>query len=109
MREAKIILPHADNEGRELTSVHNALMRDLCLAFGGATITDGRGAWVDGGKTYDELVRVFHVAAEATARNMSDLRRLARFHAVKAKQLAVYLVNFDGVAEILKLNEREAA
>jgi hypothetical protein len=103
MKEAKVILPHTDNDGRSLFDLHGELARTICQLFGGCTIADGRGCWLNGDKLFDETVAIFHVAAEDNETNNRALRHVARTYGALAKQLAVYVVDFSGNAAVIDL------
>ena len=91
MREARIILPIVSLE-REHTTVHKGLRRLLCQSFGGCTVTQGSGAWVDGeGNTITETVTIYDVAVEPTTLNGARVIQLAHNAASDLNQEAVYV------------------
>jgi hypothetical protein len=103
MRIAQLNLPVFGNDGVNLDAVHNALSVDLCQFFGGFTVTQGRGAWVDAGKLYHEDVKVYQIAFDANADGVADLlRAIARDYGKAANQIAMFLV-IDGAAEIITI------
>lgn len=105
MREARIILPVADNEGRGLEIIHGYLAKALCTTFGGATVTASNGMWCGpDGRVYDEPGKAYDVAMDATRENASKLRRIAIRCGRLAKQLAVYVRLPDGSVEIIDLS-----
>lgn len=112
MREGLIILPQADNSGNSLETLGNDLAASIGRAFGGCTVTEGRGIWVDIGEVYDEPVWQFTVAYSPSAENDRQLRRLAENYGLAAKQLTVYVRFASGTVEIIDidvLREQEAA
>lgn len=103
MRIAQINLPILDNNGAGINAVHDALQLDLCNFFGGFTVFEGRGAWVDNGKLYQEPVMVYQVAFDPNADGVADLlRAIARDYGKAGKQIAMFLV-IDGEAEIITI------
>ena len=54
---AKIIIPTHDNDGRSLESEIESTIKSMCSEFGGATVFDARGCWVNNdGKLYENLL-----------------------------------------------------
>lgn len=103
MREARIILPVTDNEGRSLQALHDQLQLELCRLFGGMTATGGQGGWVDdNGKLVRARVVVYDVAV-----SMDDefapatLYRIAAEYGARAKQDCVFLRSPNGIAELV--------
>ncbi len=89
MREARLILPERDNDGNSLTGVHEALQDRLCDAFGGFTLTYGKGGWKnDAGLLFREAVYIYDVAVKDAG---AGLRQIAQDLRVAARQEAVYL------------------
>jgi hypothetical protein len=101
MREALIILPVKDNNGRSIASAHSNLATRLIDAFGGLTTRAAQGAWVDHGKLYREDVTEYVVAYEPTAFNDETLREIAIHAGHEAKQLAIYTRFASGDVEII--------
>lgn len=103
MREAKIILPVADNVGNCIPMAHIALRDGLIGAFGGCTAWETRGWWRSDltGRLFAERSITYAVAAEDEPGNYITLRRLALDAANAVRQETVYLVGFDGRAVIL--------
>ena len=110
MREGLIILPQADNSGNSLETLGNDLAASIGRAFGGCTVTEARGIWVDHGEVYDEPVWQFTVAYSPSDENDRQLRRLAQSYGLAAKQLSIYVRLAGGSVEIIDLQElREQA
>lgn len=103
MREGKIILPMQDNNGKRLSAEHNALLRELCDEFGGATMSKAIGSWVDNEQMQTEDVAVYVVAGHVS--DNAALERLALKYGRMCRQKGMYLVYFDGAAEILWISE----
>lgn len=102
MRIFQINLPVLDNNGAGMVHVHEKLQRDLCAAFGGYTVTEAQGAWMDKGKLYAEPVMVYQVAYDPRIIPVDLLREMAQFTGKAAKQIAIFIV-IDGEAEILEI------
>lgn len=107
MRIAQINLPLLSNEGKSLVGVHETLQRDLCTLFGGYTVTEGQGAWMDKGKLYAEPVAVYQVAIpfkdwteQEASRN--KVRMLADRAGKAAEQIAMFVV-IDGEVEFIEI------
>lgn len=102
MREARIILPKADNHGQPLDLAHADLARALCRNFGGATATATRGMWVsDDGKLYDEPGIAYDVAMDDTPANREIMRALAVAYGRRCGQEAMYVRYASGDVAIL--------
>lgn len=103
-REAMLICPKMDNAGNSLEAVRKHLVKELCKAFGGATVSEAQGAWVDpnSGELYDEPVWqiVSAVDVDDLIAEMK-LRSLAHWLCDAAQQLAVYLRQASGEVEIV--------
>jgi hypothetical protein len=102
MRIAQINLPVFDNNGVNLDAVHETLARNLCVIYGGFTVTAGRGAWVDNGRLYHEDVKVYQVAYDPAQIGAQRMRDTAQYIGRMAKQIAMFIV-IDGEAEILTI------
>lgn len=102
MREARIILPKADNAGNDMALAHADLARTLCQTFGGATANQTRGMWVSPeGKLYDEPGIAYDVAMEDTADNDKALRSIAVRFGERCGQEAMYVRYASGEVEIV--------
>lgn len=100
MREARIILPTADN----LSSVHSDLRRKLAATFGGYTATPSYGGWIaPDGELVEEPGIAYDVAVPDNAAN--DLRNIARDIGHAAHQQSMYLRLPSGTVEILPTSE----
>lgn len=49
-----IYLMKKDNNGKDLTKLNNGIIKELSDAFGGATVVDGQGYWVDNDTLYKD-------------------------------------------------------
>lgn len=109
MREARIILPVLDNEGRSLAPVHEMLTVDLIEAFGGVTCVDCMGAWQDhNGNVHREAGVAYDVAMEPCTANDLRLVEIAIGAGRSARQLAMYVRLADGRVEIIDMAKVDA-
>jgi len=106
MREARIIVPDTDNDGKLTDDVKALVERTLTGKFGGFTSTSGFGGWSNNGTIIREPVTVYDVATEDTADNRAILDGLAYRVLLYANQDAVYLRYPGGNVKIV---ERVAA
>lgn len=102
MRIFQINLPTLDNNGAGIVHAHEKLQKGLCQAFGGYTVTEGQGAWMDNGKLYAEPVMVYQAAYDPHTIPADLLREMAQFTGKDAKQIAMFIV-IDGEAEIIDI------
>ena len=110
LREARIILPNADNDGLPLTMAHAGLARTLCATFGGLTAVPVRGMWVGpNGKLYDEPGTAYDVAADDTPANRAALIQIARDVGQRCQQEAMYVRFPSGDVTILNTAPSELA
>ena len=89
LKTATIILP--DNLG--YAKERRRIERKLMGTFGGYTCTAAHGGWVDPatGEEHEEMVRVYHIAAEWNAGRCIQLRAIAREAAELMDQLCIYI------------------
>ncbi|UDL89830.1 hypothetical protein LGH82_33155 [Mesorhizobium sp. PAMC28654] len=101
MREALMIIPKADNHGHDLSNVRKATLTRMIDAFGGCTVRDAEGYWLDNGKLYQEPVTELVSAYTPTDFNDATLREIATQAGHDAKQLAVYVRFASGEVELI--------
>lgn len=102
MREAMIIVPKADNDGRDMLDVQRVVATRLVKAFGGATIREAFGAWEGpDGQIVSEPVWEVIAACEPDYANEVTLRLIARYVGEAARQWAVYMRHASGEVEIM--------
>ncbi len=100
--KVELIIPNNDNDGAPNEALIERSIADVCKAFGGATVYDARGCWVnDDGKLYDEPVTV--IASAATDRKMASgfLASAAKALLDATDQEAVF-TSIDGEATIFE-------
>jgi hypothetical protein len=105
MRIAQINLPITGNNGESLNVVHFEIKRDLCEHFGGYTVTEGQGGWINGdGELIAEPVAVYQVAYDESKRAAPGIIASIACAAGKtAGQDAMFFV-IDGEAEIVTID-----
>jgi len=103
MREATIILPVADNDGRDLTAVHETFARRLCVSFGGFTADKVSGGWIGpGNRLYRDNSIRYTVAMEPCQTNIDTARILAADACAAARQECVYYRDPEGRVHFVK-------
>lgn len=94
--EFVIHLMVSDNNHHDLTNLNNKTLVSISKAFGGFTVTEGRGGWVnEEGKLFDESILRVTVAADNTPENSGKLKQIALNYKQEANQEAVYLRAMD--------------
>jgi hypothetical protein len=92
MREAKIICPFKDNDGKPVDHIVYGASKALINAFGGCTEFIAYGSWAnDKDEIIHEPVTVLIVACNDTAETMDTLDAIADHIGYKAKQQCVYV------------------
>ena len=95
MKEAKIILPIANNSGESIDVLHNRLKKALCRLFGGYTATASNGGWMSpDGTLYEEPGVVYTVAMDSAGNGR--LRVIAQALALLASQECIYVQYTSG-------------
>lgn len=102
-----IYLMKKDNNGKDLTELNNDIIKELSDAFGGATVVDGQGYWVDN----DTLYRDDNIIAKCNYSELSKDMLSAFLNAInkefkEGKQLAVS-VELNGCLYILENQKDE--
>lgn len=106
MREAMIILPQHDNARHSLQHVRHYAEKALAAAFGGFTVTNGKGGWINSrGELLSEPVWQFTVACEPTPQDDAKLTSIARYMGTEGKQDAVYVRYASGDVQILETDK----
>jgi len=107
MREGLVICPKFDNNGNPLETLKDAAVRDMIAAFGGCTIREAQGAWVNpDGKLFVEpvweLVSAYDPDSLAGDAALTDI---AKRIGTEGRQEAVYLRYASGDVEIVSMAE----
>ena len=100
--KVELIIPRKDNDGSDNAAVIRAAITRFCETFGGATVLDGAGYWLDAeGTLYeDQIALIMSAATEATAAR-DELVSIARRVLDLTDQKAVFL-SVNGKAEIIE-------
>ncbi len=104
MREGLIAVPKFDNSGNSLAFLAESLMASLAKHFGGVTVIDAIGCWVDPqtGKLYREPVTQVITAYDPSCPAHDDfLRGAAKQIGEAGEQLAMYVRYASGEVEII--------
>lgn len=101
MREARIILPHYATAAS--VDAHQKLRHALLAAFGGYTVTNGTGAWLDGEKPSHDNVTIYDVAVHLSKANREHVREIAVSAATALGEKAVYVRYPEGNVDIIPL------
>lgn len=103
---ATLTLPHADNSGQSLDTLHLGLRAYLCATYGRYTSHDAYGGWYDeaANRVIQEPVAVYTVAVDPSRVRPADIEALARLLARDGRQQAI-MWTFDGRAHITPATE----
>lgn len=96
-----IYLMKKDNDKKDLSQLNNDIIKKLSSAFGGATVVDGQGYWVDDNTLYKDD----NIIAECSYSDLSNEMKASFLNTIKlefekGKQLAVS-VELNGELYIL--------
>lgn len=98
----EMIIPKLDNDGSDNAAVIEDAVRAMCGTFGGATVYDAAGFWVNAqGHLYQDAVSVIVSAATAEGEARETMLALARRVLDMTDQEAVF-VSINGKAEIIE-------
>lgn len=97
---AILIVPQDDNDGVDLSYLHDRITDDLCYSFGGFTAVPAVGGWENKGKKQIEYVVIYYIAAEDTPAHNAQLRSYAMQYREAAHQEAIYWQDFSGEIHI---------
>jgi hypothetical protein len=106
-----LTVPTHDNDGASLLALHDDVRGRLMDAFGGFTVTAGRGEWHTGADVAVDAVRVYTVDVDGGThgeRGWTAFARLAEYVARKARQDAVYLTRQPVETWLITAPEPEA-
>lgn len=94
--EFAIHLVQFDNQGQSLESLNNKTLMIVAKTFGGFTVTEGRGGWVnESGRLFDEPILRVTIACENTPENSGKLKQIAINYKEAASQEAVYIRGYN--------------
>lgn len=98
----ELIIPKLDNDGSDNAAVIEDAVRTMCGTFGGATVYDAAGFWVNPeGHLYRDEVSVIVSAATVEGAARDAMLALARRVLDLTDQEAVF-VSINGKAEIIE-------
>ena len=97
-----VYLMKKDNDKKDLSKLNNDIIKHLSSAFGGATVVDGKGYWVDD----DTLYKDDNIIVKCNYSELSNEMRASFLNAIKlefekGKQLAIS-VKLNGQLYILE-------
>ena len=97
-----IYLMKKDNDKKDLSILNNDIIKNLSSAFGGATVVNDKGYWIDNEKLYkdDNIVVKWNYSELSTEMKNSFLNAI-KLEFEKGKQLAVS-VELNGELYILE-------
>lgn len=99
--EAKIIIPIFDNDGSDNAAVIEQAIREMCAKFGGVTVYEAKGFWMnEDARLFEDRVNVLIAAVTETAAS-DTLNELAKAVLDETDQEAVF-VALNGDAKIVK-------
>ncbi len=100
--KVEVIVPNYDNDGANNAAVVEMTIRQVCAQFGGATVFQAKGYWVnDNGHLYEDQVSVVVSAAIEQAAALEVARDIARDILALTDQEAVF-ISVGDKAEIVK-------
>ncbi|MGH1415361.1 MAG: molybdenum cofactor biosynthesis protein MoaE [Pelagimonas sp.] len=100
--KVELIIPAQDNDGSDNSAIITAAIKDMCQLYGGATVYDAAGYWInDNGHLYEDAVKVLVSAATKPDEAKAELTKLARDILDATDQEAVF-VSVGGDAEIIE-------
>ena len=105
--EALIIVPKKNNSGASIRKVRDTAIEAIIAAFGGCTVTEGRGYWKDDtGKLYAEPVWKLTTACEPGNENHEDAIQLVGYSVLTlGDQKSVYIRQADGRVQFLSATD----
>lgn len=105
LRESRILLPIAGNDGEPIDNAHAGLVADLSSAFGGVSRSIIDGTWIGpDGKVYAESCYAYDCATIDNRDARAKVRAYALARAREAHQLAVYVRHGNGSVDIIDVD-----
>lgn len=102
MKESVLKIPTHDNDGNALDSILESVLHDVCSQFGGFSLRQVIGGWInEQGKLYRETVNDVVIAMVDNADNDRKLLELAARVKIEAMQEAVYVKLASGTVKII--------
>ena len=111
-KSLSIYLMKKDNNKKDLSTLNNDIIKNLSSAFGGATVVDGQGYWVDDNTLYkDDNIIVTCNYSDLSNKMKNTFLSAIKLEFEKGKQLAVSielngeLYILDSIEDIKKLSK----
>lgn len=100
--QVSVIVPKKTNDGRSTKQIINKINKLFCLNFGGTSILEVSGYWVDGGRVYhDNNLKIISNVENIDVETIAEAANLVL---TEAEQLAVS-VEINGVLYIFDAND----
>lgn len=100
--QVSVIVPKKTNDGRSTKTVINKVNKLFCLSFGGTSILEVSGYWVNDGKVYhDENLKI---VSNTEVIDVETIAKAAEMVLTDAEQLAVS-VEINGALYIFDTND----
>lgn len=85
--QVSVIVPKKTNDGRSTKSVINKINKLFCLNFGGTSILEVSGYWLDDGKVYHD--QNLKIVSNTEVIDVETIAKAAEMVLIDAEQLAV--------------------
>ena len=107
MREAKITLPKQDHSGKYMADAHSDLHNMIVEHFGGYTLTEGHGVWVnpETGERFQDEVFQYHIAMWPDMDSKCLLTTIAEYLLTSTDQHCIYVVHADGTVQFVSIKD----
>ena len=109
MKEACVIIPKTNNDGQCLEWLRDKTVKHFCQYFGGATVIETQGYWLnDSGELFADAGWQIVTACKDDRRARWHIRYVARDVLIAGKQQAVYMRYASGEVEFMELRYAES-
>ena len=85
--QVSIIVPKTTNDGRKTNKTINKIKKLFCLNFGGTSILEVSGYWLDGGRVYHD--NNLKIVSNVENIDVETIAKAAEMVLIDAEQLAV--------------------
>lgn len=100
--QVSVIVPKKTNDGKSTKSVINKVNKLFCLNFGGTSILEVSGYWLDDGKVYHD--QNLKIVSNTEIVDVETIAKAAEMVLIDAEQLAVS-VEINGALYIFDAND----
>lgn len=100
--QVSVIVPKKTNDGRSTKSVINKINKLFCLNFGGTSILEVSGYWLDGGRVYHD--NNLKIISNVENIDIETIAEAANLVLTECEQLAVS-VEINGALYIFDVND----